>query len=123
MKPAVAALLLLGVLRHYGWELSPPDIQAQVWNVSGSIVIVTFLLAAAWRVSPIVTVWWIAEEAQTILCSIGWILSPWHVKEGEAQCSALLGFDLSTLGLLAVSLILACQHVKSYRAQKKEERA
>ena len=123
MKPLVAALLLLGVLRHYGWELAPPDIQAQVWNASGAIVIVIFLLAVAWRVSPIVTVWWIAEEAQTILCSIGWILSPWQVKEGEAQCSALFGFDISTLGLLVVSLILACQYVKSVRAQKKEERA
>jgi len=121
MKPVVAALLLLGVLRHYSWELAPPEIQAQVWNAVGSMVIVIFLLAVASRDSLLVVIWWIAEEAQTILCSIGWILKPWTVKPGEAQCSALLGFDLSSAGLLAVSLILVCQAVRSCRSQKKEE--
>lgn len=102
MKPVVAALLLLGVFRHYGWELVSPEIQAQVWNAAGSIVIAIFLLATVSRDTVLVTIWWISEEAQTVLCSVGWILSPWEVKEGQAQCSALLGFDLSTLGLLAV---------------------
>jgi hypothetical protein len=120
MKPVVAALLLLGVLRHYSWELFDPEIQAQVWNAVGSMVIVTFLLATVSRATLLVVIWWIAEEAQTILCSIGWIFQPWQVKPGEAQCSALLGFDLSSAGLLAVSLILVCQHVRSYRSQKKE---
>lgn len=120
MKPVVAALLLLGVFRHYGWELVSPEIQAQVWNAAGSIVIAIFLLATVSRDTALVTIWWIAEEAQTILCSVGWILSPWEVKEGQAQCSALLGFDLSTAGLLAVGMILVCQHAIAYRAQKKE---
>ena len=121
MKPIVADLLLLGVLRHYSWELVRPDIQAQVWNACGSIVIVIFLLAVVSRQTALVVIWWLAEEAQTILCSVGWILSPWEVKPGEAQCSALLGFDLSTLGLLVVAMILVCQAVRSYRTQKKEK--
>ncbi len=120
MKAIAAAFLLLGVLRHYSWELAPPEIQAQVWNAAGSIVITIFLLATVSRDTLLVVIWWIAEEAQTILCSVGWIIKPWEVKKGEAQCSALLGFDLSSAGLLAVSLILVCQHVMSYRSQKKE---
>ena len=122
MKPVVAALLLLGVLRHYSWELFAPEIQAQVWNAVGSMVIVIFLLATVSRATLLVVIWWIAEEAQTILCSIGWILSPWEVKKGEAQCSALLGFDLSSAGLLAVSMILVCQAVRACRVQKKENK-
>jgi hypothetical protein len=122
MKPLAATLLLLGVLRHYSWELFEPEIQANIWNVCGSIVIVIFLLAVASRESLLVVIWWIAEEAQTILCSIGWILSPWEVKKGEAQCSALLGFDLSSAGLLAVSMILVCQAVRACRVQKKENK-
>ena len=119
MSNSAAALLLLGVLRHYSWELSPVEMQAQVWNAAGSIVIVIFLLATASKATAAIVIWWIAEETQTILCSIGWIIKPWEVKPGEAQCSALLGFDLSSAGLLAVALILACQAARSYRSQGK----
>lgn len=122
MKPVVAALLLLGVLRHYSWELAPPEIQAQVWNAAGSIVITIFLLATVSRDTLLVTIWWIAEEAQTGLCSVAWMIRPWIVNKGEAQCSALLGFDLSTAGLLAVGMILVCQYVRAYRVQKKENK-
>ena len=83
-------------------------------------MIVIFLLAMASRATLLVVIWWIAEEAQTILCSIGWILSPWEVKEGQAQCSALLGFDISTLGLFMIALILVWKHARIYRSQEKE---
>jgi len=121
MKPIAAALLLLGVLRHYGWELASPEIQAQIWNAAGSFVIVIFLLIQATRATALVVIWWIAEEAQTILCSVGWILSPWEVKPGEAQCSALFGFDISTAGLFVIALILVWNHAMVYRSQKKEK--
>lgn len=120
MKPVVAALLLLGVLRHYGYKLAPHELHAQVWNAIASIVIVIFLLAVASKDTWPVALWWIAEEVQAAGCSIGWMIRPWHVPEGEDQCSALLGFDLSSAGLLAISAILVCQHVRSYRSQKKE---
>lgn len=120
MKPVVIGLLLLGLLRNYSWEWFKPEIQAQVWNAAGAIVISIFLLATVSRTTLPVVIWWIAEEAQTALCSVAWIYSPWEIKKGEAQCSALFGFDMSTAGLLVVSLILVCQYVRSYRSQKKE---
>lgn len=123
MKPLVAFLLLLGVLRHYGWELFRPEIQAQVWNIVGSVVIILFLIAIATRETLLVILWWIAEEAQAATCSTLWIIRPWEVKPGEAQCSALLGFDMGTLGLLAVATILVCQYARAYRSPKKETKA
>lgn len=121
MSKLAAALLLLGVIRHYGWELAPADIQPQVWNACAAIVISIFLLATASKDTWPVVAWWIAEEAQTFLCSIGWILNQWEVKPGEAQCSALLKFDLSTLGIFIVTLILICQATNLCRSQKKKE--
>lgn len=120
MTKIAAALLLLGVIRHYGWELVPPEIQPQVWNACAAIVISIFLLVAVSKDTWPVVAWWIAEEAQSFLCSIGWILSPWQVKEGEAQCSALLKFDLSTLGIFTVAMILLCQATNLGGSKKKE---
>lgn len=119
MKPLAAALLLLGVFRHYAWEVVPPGLQAQVWNACAAIVISIFLLAAASKDTWPVVLWWIAEEAQAIICSVGWILSPWDVKPGEAQCSALMKFDLSTLGLFVVAMILVCQATNIGGSKKK----
>lgn len=121
MSKIAAALLLLGVMRHYGWELVPPEIQPQVWNACAAIVISIFLLVAVSKDTWPVVAWWIAEEAQTLLCSIGWILNPWEVKPGEAQCSALLTFDLSTLGIFVVSMILLCQATNIGRFKKKAD--
>jgi hypothetical protein len=120
MKSTAAALLLLGVLRHYGWEMAPPQHQAQVWNIVGSMVITIFLLVLWSRETALIVIWWLAEEAQTMICGTWWILKPWSVKPGEAMCSSLIGFDLSSLGLLAVSLILAYGYVRTYRLQNKE---
>lgn len=120
MKPVVIGLILLGLIRHYFWELVPPQAQAHTWNITGSIVIVIFLSAMVSRATLPVIVWWIAEEAQVSLCSLGRLFSNWTVKPGEAQCSALLGFDLSTAGILCVGLLLLSQYVRSYRSQKKE---
>lgn len=123
MKPLAFVLLLAGVLRHYSWEWFPPEIQAQVWNIAGASVIVFFLLTMPKEGTLWVMIWWLVEEAQVILCSVSWLVRPWVVKPGEAQCSALLGFDLGTIGLFAVAAILACQSVKAYRTAQKETKA
>ncbi len=120
MKPLAALLLLLGVFRHYAWELVPPEIQPQVWNACAAIVMSIFLLAVVSKDTWPVALWWIAEEVQALTCSIGWILWPWEVKPGEAQCSALLKFDLSTLGIFAVAMILLCQATNLGGLKKKE---
>jgi hypothetical protein len=130
MKALAAALLLAGVLRHYGWELLPPEIQALAWNISGAVIITILLWAVAWQYSAtrLIVLWWTFEELQVIVCSLARMLRPWTVGAGEAQCSALLGFDLSTIGLLLISLILAYHilmprtTVKVAGLQKKEKR-
>ena len=120
MKPLAAFLLLLGVFRHYGWELVPPDIQPQVWNACASIVISIFLLAVVSKDTWPIVIWWLAEEVQATICSLAWIIHPWEVKAGEAQCSALLKFDLSTLGIFVVAMILVCQATNLGGSKKKE---
>lgn len=115
-------LLLLGGARHYGWGLTDPSMQRFVWNISGSVVIVTFLWTFwQWRGARPIIIWWTVEEAQVIACSLGRMLRWWDVTQGQAQCSTLLGFDLGAAGLFSVALILAHGYVRTYRSQKKEE--
>lgn len=120
MKAIASTLLLLGVLRHYGYGFASTDAARFVWNISGSTVIIFFLWAYIQPETRLIAVWWTLEELQVIACSLGRMLNFWTVKPGESQCSALLGFDLGSIGLLLVSLILACQAVNSYRTKKKE---
>ena len=123
MKHFAAALLLCGVLRHYGWPLLSPDVQALAWNISGAAIITVLLWAVAWRWSAtrLIVLWWTFEELQVIACSLARMLRPWEMGPGEAQCSALLGFDLGSIGLFLIALILACQAVKVCRYKTKKE--
>ena len=123
MKSAAALLLLLGVSRHYLWEIVRPEWMAHVWNITGALVITAFLWAFAyrWRETVLIAIWWTFEEAQVVICSTWLMLNPQPVKDG-GQCSTLLGFDLSTLGLLLIALILVCQAVNLYSYKKKEKR-
>lgn len=108
MKPLAVALLLLGVIRHYGYELVSPENQALLWNATGAAVILMGLIFLWVRYAGMwpVLLWWAVEELQVIACSVGRILAPWDVKPGQDQCSALIGFDLGSLGILCIALIL-----------------
>jgi hypothetical protein len=108
VKATAAALILLGALRHYGWGWVSPDIQRFVWNISGSVVILLLLWTMAYQSQPLrlVVLWWSFEELQVIACSLGRIFRPWFVNPGEAQCSALLGFNLGAIGLALVAILL-----------------
>ena len=107
------ALLALGVGLHYGWAAFPPELQAQAWNASGAITRAALVLALLWHVRDrwalLVGAWWLAEEAMVAGCSIAYMVSPWVVPAGEAQCSALLQFDLGRVGLACIALILAAR--------------
>lgn len=102
-----AALLLIGGWRHYGWELFDGGTRALVSKASGAVAICCLLLIL-WRLHgtkqmlPIV-VWWAWEEMQVALCSTWFIFAPWPVQPGEAMCSAKLGFDLGSVGILIVA--------------------
>lgn len=123
MKAAAALLLLLGVLRHYLWELTPPESQALVWNATGATVILIFLwmLAYKWRATVLIAIWWSFEELQVIACSTWLLLRPQDVAPGQGLCSSLLGFDLSSVGILLVALVLVWAPVSSYRSRKRKD--
>lgn len=114
MNPA--ALLALGVGLHYGWAAFPPELQAQAWNASGALTRAALLLALVWHVrnrwALLVAAWFLAEETMVAGCSIAYMVAPWQVLPGEAQCSALLQFDLGRLGLAAVAFLLAAYPAK-----------
>jgi hypothetical protein len=120
VKSLPALLLLVGVLRHYGWELVRPEWQAEVWNISGAVVITGMLWAISyrWRATVLIAIWWTFEELQVAICSAWWIADPWIVPEGEAQCSSLIGFDLGSVGILCAAIVLACLAVRSDRSKK-----
>ena len=107
------ALLALGVACHYSWALVPVEHAAQWWNMSGALTRSALVLALLWHVRDrwalLVGAWWLAEEAMVAGCSIAYMVSPWVVPAGEAQCSALLQFDIGRLGLACVALILAAR--------------
>lgn len=114
---AAIALIGLGALVHYGWSFAPAEHQAQIWNACGAfgrLVLMLFFVGVLWLaygrpalILLCVAAWWACEELMVIGCSLAYIVSPWEVRQGEAQCSALLQFDLGRLGVFVVVCLLA----------------
>lgn len=103
------ALLLAGALLHYGWAWAPAANQADVWNLAGAAARLGLLVTVLWHhrgITLAVGAWWAAEEVLVIGCSSWHIIAPWPRVAGQAQCDALLHYDLGTLGLLAVALLV-----------------
>ena len=105
------ALIALGVLVHYAWAWFPPEHQAQAWNALGAFArLLGWIVGAAWliraTVARLVAFWLCCEELLVIGCSSLYIVSPWTVPEGQAQCSALLQFDLGRIGICAAVFVL-----------------
>jgi len=103
---AAVALLLLGVALHYGWAWFPVGMQSQAWRAMGAIVRIILLCAVVWRMrsrlAHAVCAWWVAEELLVAGCAIGMMVSPWVVQPGDAQCSAMIGFDIGRISLLII---------------------
>ena len=105
-------LLLAGVAKHYGYYGFPAEWQFDIKNIVSSVLSVLVLTILAWKWKQLVPValWWIFEEALTITCSTLWItIGPWPIENGQDQCSALVGFDLSSIGLLMIGGIIVWQ--------------
>jgi len=111
--------MALGAALHYGWALVPVQHQAQVWNACGAAVRAILLLLLVWRVRSwfvvAVAAWWLCEELMVAGCSIAYIISPWPIPKGQAQCSALLQFDIGKAGIVVLCALLAS--VKLYRVR------
>lgn len=100
-------LLALGSTLFYGWALVPAEHQAQVWNICGAtarVALLCFVLryVPSWWVLA-VGLWWTAEEMMVIGCSVAYIVKPWEIPDGQAQCSSLLGADIGKAGIAIVS--------------------
>lgn len=115
MNRIAAALLLLGVLKHFGYELAPADMSDErvglVWNALGSLA-TTGLLAIVWAryrspVVGLVVMWWLYEEALVCVCSAWRLVDWWPVAEGEQQCTAKLGPNLGAISLVIVGACIA----------------
>jgi hypothetical protein len=108
MKQAAVILLAAGVMRHYGYYLAPDEFRSQAWNVCAALIVTALVWRIAWRwkATVLVAIWWTFEEVQVAVCSALWMWRQWVVKAGEDQCSALLGFDLSSIGLLMIGGLL-----------------
>lgn len=63
-----------------------------------------------------IAAWWACEELMVMGCSVAYIVSPWQIDPDQAQCSALLQFDIGRIGVLVVCLLLTAT-VNSVRAQ------
>jgi hypothetical protein len=108
--------LLAGVALFYGWALAPVEHQAQVWNAAGSISRLALVLAFVGPISNRfllgVVLLYAGEDAQVFACSIAYIVQPWQIQPGQAQCSALLQTDMGAYGLAAVSVLLLAYPVR-----------
>lgn len=99
------AVILVGVVLHYGWSLFPPDKQAIVWNVSGSATRLLMLGVLCWiawsRYVTLPALWFVAEEAMVIGCNAAYYINPWPRIPGESMCSSLISFDLGKVSAVA----------------------
>ncbi len=109
---ALAALLLLvGVARHYGWDMAPAGMKGLAAKGLGAAAVLA-LLSVVWtltraRIMAPVLLWWAWEELQVLLCSAWYAVEPWPILPEQPMCSARAGFDLGAAGILAVAGIAA----------------
>ena len=115
MNRIAAALLLLGVLKHFGYELAPADMAPErvglVWNALGSLTTMG-LLAIVWTkyhgpVVGSVIAGWLYEEMLVGICSTWRLVDWWPVAEGEQQCTAKMGPSLGAISLVIVGACIA----------------
>jgi hypothetical protein len=72
------------------------------------MLILLWITALRYWSKPVffISLWWSLEELQTIVCTSIFLIRPWPIKPGEAMCSSLLGFDLSSIGIACVVFLL-----------------
>ncbi len=116
----ICALLLVGVVRHYGYQIAPPELAGMVSKGLGGTAILA-LLAIVWlrsgrsRMLAAVLLWWAWEESQVAVCSALYVWRPWKVEPGQAICSALAGLNIDAIGIIAIALLAANATAKIYR--------
>lgn len=84
---------------------------------------ILYLLAVVWehtRAGAAIFLWWAWEELQVLTCTAWFMVEPWPVAQGQAICSAKLGFDLGAVGILILALVLMrhCQGLQMREGEK-----
>lgn len=102
--PALLGFLLF---RHYLWDKFPAEWQADVWNAIGAITVTALVWMVAaretWAIAA--AAWWTFEEFQVAACSLAYLIAPFHVEPGQAQCNALSGINLVAVGIGVVGVL------------------
>lgn len=108
---AALALLGVGTAAQFAYHFAPPQLAADVWNASlGAFLLVLLLLVAnAYRsrlVLPacgLLGAWALLQAG----CSLAYMVAPWVVLPGQAQCSARLDMPLTIIGAWLAGLAAA----------------
>ncbi len=117
MRALALFLLLLMSARHYGWQMVPAQHQADAWNIMAAVCITALVLLIVVgvsagrferaRFSVAVGALWALHESWVAICSSAYIVAPWHVAPGQAQCAAWAGIDTDKLLALVTIVVLA----------------
>jgi len=95
---------------HWAYYLAPVGIEGHAWNVGQSLARVALLalVVSAWRsvLVDIPAAYMLAEEAQVIGCTIGFVINPWPILPGQSKCSEAMGLPIVTV--CAVTLVWLC---------------
>ena len=105
--------VLLGVmfLRHYGWTWASAAHRGEVSKALGAMAALALLcvisrqLGAEDKLARWALILYAWHETSVALCATWFIFSPWPILQGQAMCSAKIGFDLGALGLLLVAVL------------------
>lgn len=104
----VAAVLLVALfVRHYAYDLWPPEQRGLAAKAMGALALVTLVWLAVLHVQRslaiyAVALWFSVEEVQVTLCSFLYMRKPWPVQPGQSICSARLDLDLGAVGIVVI---------------------
>ena len=103
-------LLMVAVMRHYGYVPLPPELRGVGSKALGSaaalILLAGVVLAWRHRFVFLAAAYYAFEELQSLLCSLAYMVDPWPVAQGQSLCSAKVGFDLGAVGVMLAGLVL-----------------
>lgn len=102
-------LLLVGAGRNYGWLLADPEMRGVASKALGAIAALCLIAFIAYHFASkmvlLVAAFYGFEELQTAVCSVMYMIEPWHVEAGQSMCSARIGFDIGAVGIFVVGLL------------------
>ena len=109
-KQVAYVMLAVAALRHYGWEIAPPELRGLLSKALAAMAII----ALVWIIDSLVDHWavrlvslvWTFEQSQTVLCSAWFAVDPWPVAVGQPMCSAKAGFDFGAVGVMFIAIVL-----------------